>query len=733
MTSDPPSRPTPSRSLSVADLLDAREAYHSHLAHMQNVVATAVGLYRIRQGDPEYDAPPTGGTVPPQLMEAPPRTLANSVVRPWSEPCLLVFVQHWLTRADLAAQDPDQIVPRFLYMPDGRRVRTCTICASPEEREAGLTNVRFPGHLLGGGFPIFTEVQGSEHVASAGCLVTDGDLTYVLTNRHVTGAEPGRELFTMLGGQRLTIGTGSALSLGKRPFAEVYPGWPGERTIAGLDVGLVRLEDLACWTAQVYGIGEIDAPLDLNTDTISLDLIGRPVRAYGAASGPLTGEIQALFYRYRSMGGFDYTADLLIGPREGEHGVATRPGDSGTVWFVDSDVRPGHDGDAAAARAPRLRPAALQWGGHVLLGAEGEQGMPFALATFLSTALRELDIDVVRGWNIGHGEYWGKLGHYKIAATALSLVDDPRLKTFLEANLDRIAFPDDAIAAGNLQPTDGFVPLADVADIVWRNSRPTDEFNHFADMDQPGQGEFEDKTLLDLFADDPENLAVDVWNRFYDAIGATKRGALPFRVWQMYRDMVARLAAGDTTGFLCVGGLMSHYVGDACQPLHVSMFHHGRPGHSEESPVHAKYETEMLDRFAVEIVTRTNTALEGQVAASDLNGGKAAARSVVEMMRDSLAALPPIEIIQAFVESSGQQRLPHMFEVLGDRTVARLAAGSLALARLWSSAWAEGGGADTPDAALGAIETTELRLLYTNADFAPSFRLDDPAFAATLS
>ena len=29
--------------LSVADLLEAREAYHAHLCHMENVVATAIG------------------------------------------------------------------------------------------------------------------------------------------------------------------------------------------------------------------------------------------------------------------------------------------------------------------------------------------------------------------------------------------------------------------------------------------------------------------------------------------------------------------------------------------------------------------------------------------------------------------------------------------------------------------------------------------------------------------
>jgi hypothetical protein len=513
-----------SRSLSVTDLLDAREAYHAHLAHMENVVATAVGLYRSRPEDPDRDAPRPEAAVRAPAMESPTRTLATSVVRPWSEPCLLVFVDRWLTRLELAREDPDQVVPRLLYLPDGRRVPTCTILASAREREEALTNVSFPRHLLGGGFPVFTDIQGGEHGASVGCLVTDGDLTYALTNRHVTGAEPGRQMYTMVGGQRVAIGTAASASLGKRAFADVYPSWPGRRTIADLDVGLVRLEDLTYWTAQVYGIGEIGNPVDLNTDTISLELIGQPVRAYGGVSGSLTGEIQALFYRYRSIGGFDYTADLLIGPREGEAGVATRPGDSGTAWFIDSNVRKQNDGSAAAARAPRMRPVALQWGGHVLLGAEGESGMPFALATLLSTVLRELDLDIVRGWNIGHGEYWGKLGHYKIAATALSHVDDPRLKAFLEANLDRIAFADDAIASGDLTPVDDLVALADVADLVWRNTRPDDESNHFADMDQPGEGEFAGRTLLDLFADDPGTLAVDTWNRFYDAIGAEKRG-----------------------------------------------------------------------------------------------------------------------------------------------------------------------------------------------------------------
>jgi len=101
-------------------------------------------------------------------------------------------------------------------------------------------------------------------------------------------------------------------------------------------------------------------------------------------------------------------------------------------------------------------------------------------------------------------------------------------------------------------------------------------------------------------------------------------------------------------------------------------------------------------------------------------------------MRDSLTALPPTEIIQAFTESSGTNRLPHMFEILGDRTADRLAAGSLALARLWSSAWAEGNGVEVPDDSLDEIDPDHLTM-YEEPTFAQSFRLDDPAFPATLT
>lgn len=56
----------------------------------------------------------------------------------------------------------------------------------------------------------------------------------------------------------------------------------------------------------------------------------------------------------------------------------------------------------------------------------------------------------------------------------------------MQANLSAIAFDDDSITRGDLERIDSqsFVPLADVADIVWRITRKKDEANHFSDMEQ---------------------------------------------------------------------------------------------------------------------------------------------------------------------------------------------------------------------------------------------------------
>ena len=109
--------------LSISDLLDAREQYHVHLMRHPNVVATAIGYYRIRHGD----TPPGVASV---VKGTGARTLTNSEVRSYSWPAILVFVQKWVSADEFAKghrYSPDEIVPSTLYLPDGRRVAVCTI------------------------------------------------------------------------------------------------------------------------------------------------------------------------------------------------------------------------------------------------------------------------------------------------------------------------------------------------------------------------------------------------------------------------------------------------------------------------------------------------------------------------------------------------------------------------------------------------------------------------------
>src|SRR5262249_5655373 len=123
----------------------------------------------------------------------------------------------------------------------------------------------------------------------------------------------------------------------------------------------------------------------------------------------------------------------------------------------------------------------------------------------------------------------------------------------------------------------------------------------------------------------------------------------------------------------------------------------------------------------------------GRTASSDLRGGEQAGRSMVDLMIESLAVLPPEKIIEAYNEGKGHDQLHHMFDTLGDHTAERLAAGALALARLWSSAWEEGGGANIQDGALVVIDTGVLQANYRDKKFAPSFELQDPSFAQALT
>src|ERR1700739_792752 len=112
-------------SLSLKDLLQARDLFHYHLMNKKNVVATALGLYRIRHNDPwPSRQQPHGDT---STKQKPRRTLFNSEIRPYSWPCVYVFVSSWEDEVNLSKENPADVVPKALFLPDGRSVPVCVI------------------------------------------------------------------------------------------------------------------------------------------------------------------------------------------------------------------------------------------------------------------------------------------------------------------------------------------------------------------------------------------------------------------------------------------------------------------------------------------------------------------------------------------------------------------------------------------------------------------------------
>jgi hypothetical protein len=746
--------------LSLRDLLEAREQYHLHLMRHANVVATAVGRYLIRKDDgwPE----PSGRT--PHKHDY-PRTLENSEVRPYSWPCVLVVVDKWADATEFSKEyDPDQFIPKTLYLPDGRRIPVCVVLAprdlaSPPPPET----LRYPTNNIGGGFPITVNVQGQERAATIACLVTDGHLVYGLTNRHVTG-EPGEQLCSQLGGRSIQIGRTAPGQLTRDLFTAVYPGLAGESIYVNLDAGLIDIDDLGAWTAQVREVGTVGPLADLGSDNLSLALVGCAVQGCGAGSGLMKGEVKALFYRYKSLGGFEYVADLVIGatPRSDKEAgekhahLFTRQGDSGTLWLLEPQT-PNHSKTArkSAGDTAGYAPLAMQWGAHVL-NADGVHGQSFALATLMSTICSRLNVDVVRDWNLDQPDTWGAVGHFSIASSVAANLSNrvPRLSKLMSANAHIISPPTDTISSQDFtgMGTADFVPLADVPDFFWKHgkqgaARPGEGPNHFADMDQQRPS---DKLDLLTLCKTPANIDPTFWDKFYDqvvdpltgaAITYQHRGLLPFRVWQIFDEMVS-FAGGDLEEFLCAAGVLTHYVGDACQPLHISCLFDGDPfdavsktvrhkdGTQTTTPqargagVHSTYEDVMVGANRAQILKALAKSTPVQSGELVKNGREAAALTV-DLMKTTFAKVPPRDIVNTFISAPGSktQKAKALWTAFGPQTIECMKAGTYLLAVLWESAWTAGDG----EKGTGAVPTlSQARAMDVcrPANFLTSYTID---------
>ena len=271
----------------------------------------------------------------------------------------------------------------------------------------------------------------------------------------------------------------------------------------------------------------------------------------------------------------------------------------------------------------------------------------------------------------------------------------------------------------------------------WDPEHPT----HYADIDEPRP--VDGKTLRKLCMADPSLVAVEAWQDFYTSLGHTDpadRGLLPFRVWQFFDEMVDAVAAGDAVRFVCAAGLVSHYVGDASQPLHGSYLADGFPATSTSPAsgqgVHSAYESSMVDAFSAEILTGLQATLDHRGAEQgDIVSGHDAAVAVVRLMDRTARTLKPTDLIEAFARTQvgrttlgptvTQAVLATLWDAVGTATVKVMADGTRTLAAIWEAAFAAGKGTSTISTTnTKAVDPAALQALYENPDFVRSLDLD---------
>jgi len=264
--------------LSLTDLARARELFHVQLLDYPNVVGTALGRYLIRDKDQWPSSPEKEKELLSQTRKRkPPRRLDNSGVRSYSWPCLLVFVRKWIDYGDVeeGQTSPDVLVPKRLWLPDGRVVPVCVVEAAPVELDrVPIETLLFPGSFLGAGYPVAATVQGRFRLGTIGPLVTNGQRVFALTSRHVLGPA-GSDVRTFVHGVQDDIGRCAEVALTRVATREAYPRLSEGEAYLYVDVGLIDVDELDRWTSVAYGIGPLAPAADAGSATLTLALIGR--------------------------------------------------------------------------------------------------------------------------------------------------------------------------------------------------------------------------------------------------------------------------------------------------------------------------------------------------------------------------------------------------------------------------------------------------------------------------
>jgi hypothetical protein len=182
-------------------------------------------------------------------------------------------------------------------------------------------------------------------------------------------------------------------------------------------------------------------------------------------------------------------------------------------------------------------------------------------------------------------------------------------------------------------------------------------------------------------------------------------------VHQIFDIMVDAAKKKNAKLFLCAGGVLIHYLGDACQPLHASYMANGDPevvvprpksegNRMEAEGVHVGYEDDMIAHgyTKADLGSKLHeriAELKAKEEVPDIVSGYDAAKAVIALIHATQSDIAPRQIVDEWVSLLGVQkkaRAEALWKKFGNKTVTCMARGTRYLAKIWQAAWEVGGG-----------------------------------------
>jgi hypothetical protein len=249
---------------------------------------------------------------------------------------------------------------------------------------------------------------------------------------------------------------------------------------------------------------------------------------------------------------------------------------------------------------------------------------------------------------------------------------------------------------------------------LWRAAgKPNEGPNHYLDLDAFGAPPFDQIPRVEA-----EHLA-----RFGPA--ASGRGRVPWRVGEVYRDLVAAFRARDAARALEQAAVLGHYVGDSYVPLHAVVDYDGQ--RAGQAGLHDRWETHLFERFEREIDAKVLPPPAARVddpvslIFGALRESYAGASEVLASDRASIAQGGTVTEEQPY----GDAYYTRFYAREGPHLCARLEGAAAALGSLWLTAWEEAGRRELEWGFRFAYVRRQNRAVLVSLDGAGALLLDD--------